>query len=489
MNNGTYSNKPRTHLYFVADILENLPDMVTFQPAGTAFQNKTNSPVTVNTVAYQPGEVMLADGQIQFYNGDTSQAVAAATNPLTMKSYFIAQGRSQVDDVAALPERPFWQSEKIPTNAPTTVNARLCQMDRNCAWVIGVPNAATSGNVNVVDNTTYGMTVAYQGHWAYRLNARNNPAVFPSFTVEGTWTELGIATTANQRDYIIQNMVYSINRHSQLWGALESEPIVALAIKANAGAGTQLSALLPGVVIPVAYKNGNTALPVNLTITNGIYRAIQAAITAGTVLATDRVVVANPSTAGNGTHASAQILLIALDRQLVATDRVRFVKYRIEVGLNEGFSSTVAHSKSSTDFEGYGLPRHVKLDYETYAELNKAWTVQLPSGNAFQYASDIVLTRPYLLVDIEWKATRESSTGHDTAETQLITLAVPCCDMTLRQDWEDFLNGFMADMPNTFFGGPAATDVKTFDFDAGGTNPCNASWLAPFKEVPDVPVP
>jgi hypothetical protein len=56
--------------------------------------------------------------------------------------------------------------------------------------------------------------------------------------------------------------------------------------------------------------------------------------------------------------------------------------------------------------------------------------------------------------------------------------------MDLRLDWQDFLNGFVSDMTNTFFSGPAATDVKTFDFDADGTNPCASGNLNPFKEVP-----
>jgi hypothetical protein len=257
-----------------------------------------------------------------------------------------------------------------------------------------------------------------------------------------------------------------------------------LAIKTNSGAGTQLSALTPGVVIPVAYKFGNTAQPVNLTITNGIYKAILAAIASGKVAATDRVVVANPTTAGNGTHSAAQILVLALDRRLVDTDRVRFVKHRIEIGLTEGFTGFVANNKVSTDFEGFGLPRHVLLDYQEYAELNKAFRVQLPSGNAFQYAVDIVNTRPYLLVDMEWTTTRDSSAAELTTETELITLAIPCCDMELRADWQAFFNGFMASLPNCRFKGSSADTSKSFDLQAGGTNPCNTSWLAPFKEVP-----
>lgn len=488
-NNSTQSNKPVTHTYFVEDIKSALPNSATFQPATTEFINETNAAVTVNTVAYQPGAPMIAPGQIQFYNGDNNQAVAAATNPNTMQTFFIAQGRDTSLDTASLQDRPFEQSEKIPTNARIRLKARLCDMDSNDAAVIGVPNATTGGNINVLDNNSYGLTVAYRGVFAYKLNARNNPAYFPNFVVEGTWTELGIPLVVDQRDYIVQNLAYSVNRASRLWGQLESEPVIALAIKANAGAGVQLSAITVGTVLTIAYKDGNTALPINVTVTNGIWNAIQNAIASGKVLATDRIVIANPLTAGDTTHASAQILLIALDRKIVDTDRVPQVKYRIEVGLSEGFTTGVAVTNHVSDpFEGFGLPRHVELDYQSYAELNKQYRVQAPSGNAFQYPTDIKTYRPYLLVDLEWQVDREASTGAETPETGLITLAIPCCDMELRADWQAFLNGFVGAMPNAFFEGPAAATAKTFNFAAGGTNPCNAAYAAPFKEVPPATV-
>lgn len=488
MNNGTYSNKPQPRTYFVSDVLANLPNSAAYVPAGTAFINETNAPVTVNTVVYQPGLPMIANGQIQFYSGDDSTAVDAATDPTTIQSFFIAQGRDESLDTNSLGDRPFEQSELIATDSKLKIRPRLCQIDRNSAWVIGAPNASASGNINPLDNTTYGLTVAYRGHWAYRMNGRNTPAYFPQYEVEGTWVELGIAAVADQRDYIVQGLAYNINRSSRLFGQLETEPVFALALEA-AGAGVALNTIVVGQVLTIAYKNGNTALPVQVTVTNGIFQAIQAAIASGQVLGTDTIVIANPSsipggTSGNGTFNAAQLLLIALDRIIVDTDRKMQVKYRIEVGANEGFNVTVNSQRVSTNFEGFGLGRHVQLDYEEYAELNKKWRVQAPSGNAFQFPSDVNQNRAYLLVDIEGYRIQEGSTGNDTAQPYLITLAIPCCDSGLRTAWNTFLNGFFGNMPSAYFEGdaPEVVDAKTIDITTATTPaPCDVAFDNPFK--------
>lgn len=479
MNNGTYSNKPQPHTYFVSDVIANLPDTTALQPAGTAFINGTNAAVTVNTVAYQPSTPMIAPGQVQVYNGDTSVAVDASTDPTTMQSFFIAQGRDTSNDVSALQARPFEQSKLISTSAPLKIKPRLCQVDVNNAFIIS--------NIVANDNVEYNMTIAYRGKFAYKLNARNAPASFPAYTVEGTWTQLGISAAADQLDYVVQGLAYNINRTSQVFSALTSEPIFAIALE-DAGSGVALSTIAVGDVLTVAYKNGNTALPVQVTVTNGIYGSIQALIASSQAAGTDTIVIANPSdnggTSGTGATDAEKFAVIALDRPLAFTDREPSVKYRIEVACNEGFNVTVNVDKVSANFEGFGLGRQVQLDYASYAELNKQFRVQAPSGNAIQYPTDISLNRAYLLIDIEGYEIQEGSTGNNTPQPFLITIAVPCCDADARAAWDALLNGFFASMPNAYFEGSGAEVVSSKEVAllVGDTAaPCASSLANPFK--------
>jgi hypothetical protein len=480
MNNGFLSSKAQTRTYFTGAYSGDFSGTV-LQPLGTKYHNDTNAAITVNTVGYQPSEIMLENNQIGIYN-QNELAIDATTTAAQLASFFIAQKRNTLLDGSSLPSRPAEKSEMIPVNAKMQVSARMCAVDINNSWVIGVDNAGTTGKINTNENTVYGITIAHKGQWANRMNARNNAATFPQFEVEGTWAELGIALEVDRRDYIAQNLVYMINRESRLWNQLESQPVVAIAVDNTtvaAGAIVTLNSLVVGDVITIAYKNGNTAEPINLTITNGIYQAIQTAITNGVISNTAVIIPANPSTAGDTTYNVDQIFMLALDRGIVETDRKISVKYRFTPGLTEGFTNFVSVLEGSKPFEGIGLPRQIRLDYEEYAELNKAWRVQNPSGNAFQYPQDIIPTYAYTVIQIEWLQDQQGTNSYFGGQPELITIAIPCCDGASLTAWEDLLNGFFKALPNCRFFGSHLDAAGDFDI-TGVTTPCTASLGTPF---------
>lgn len=482
MNNGTISQKPSTRTYFVSGVGSAFPAAAVFQPINTAYYNETNATVTVNTVVYQPSQIMLSIGQVQVYN-QNDQAITSATTVASVSSFWFAQKRDTSLDTSSLPSRPAETSEKIPVNATIEISAKVCAIDINNTWVIGARTALAAKLINTNENTIYGLTLAHKGQWANRMNARNNAATFPQFEVADTWANLGIAAVVDRRDYIVQNLVYNVNRESRLWNQLESQPVIALALDNTIAAGglPTLGSLVVGQVVTIAYKNGNTAEPIQFTVTNGIYQAIQAAIATTHVVAGAVIVPANPSTAGGTSRNCDQIFLIDLDRGIVETDRARNIKYRVQPGLSEGFNSFVLLEETSKPFEGYGLSRHVRLDYEEYAELNKAWRVQNPSGNAFQYPQDIVNTRAYTIINIEWSLLQEGSNSYLGIQPQLITIAIPCCDSATVTAWQTLLNGFFKNLPNCrFIGSHINSTTGNFEF-AGVTAPCGVAFDNPFK--------
>lgn len=478
MNNGiNVSNKPQVRTYFTSKTAAELPNGAAYVPVTTSFINKTNSPVTVNTVSYQPGQAMIANGQIVVYN-QNGQAVTSATSGTSVRGFFFAQGRDTSNDTPVLGDRPFEQSEIIPADAAIRIRYGTCSIDKNSAWVIGAETGAPNGQIPTNENSRYSLTIAYRGHFAYKLNARNNPATFPGFEVVGTWTQLGLATATERRDYIVQNLGYNVNRMSRLWLINTSDPAFAISVSSTSGVGTQLSAITVGSDLVIAYRNGNTALPITVHITNAIFESIAAAIASGKVAGTSTVVPQNTSTAG--TDEADQLLIIALDRPIVDTDRERFVKNRLDIGLNEGFAVNTACDKVCDPFEGYGLGRHVLLDYQEYAELNKKWRVQNPSGNAFQFPADMFTNRAYFLLDIEYYSVSTTNAEELTAHPKLITLAFPCCDATMRTSWEGLLNGFFATLPNCKFEGANMTSATSIDITPSST-PCSSGKEAPFK--------
>jgi len=390
---------------------------------------------------------------------------------------YIAQGRDTSGDTPVMNPRPFEISEFIPADAKIKVHARGCELGKNTTYVIGA-NLGTASAINLIDNVEYSLIISYRGSLVRRLQGRNFSVSRPSVLIDGTFAQLGLGTDAAKLDYIVSNLVHQTNKESVIYPGLgqANNPIVALGLgQSTAATGVALSTITVGQVLVVGTLGAGN--PVSVKVTNALYASIQAAIASGTVDGGDKVIPVNIDAL---TGEVEKFIIMALDRDLVDTDREPIMKYRLDIALNDGFAPNVAISEVVKKQEDVGNPRQVQLQYADYAELNKQFRVQPPSGNAFLYPTDVDPTKAYMLIDIEWLLEDESTISHGTSQPLFYTIAIPCCEGDIVDAWGDKLNDVFGPAPNVRFRGPHAVTASRFNLP---TTSCSASYAAPYKTI------
>lgn len=480
------NNQPLVRRYYTSAPSTSFANAV-MQPDNTLLANDTNNAIIVNTVSYNPQEIMLEPGQVQIFdvtpNGQPEAILG--TGPTGVEAFKIVQRRDDSADSAILSPRPLEISYAIPTKAPMRLVTRNCRIDKNASWVIGA-NDGTPGALIPVENNEYTMALTFRGNIAQQLNARNHNSIRPTMPVDTTFTQLGLATVVEQRDYIMQGLAYNANRYSRVFPGSGSQPYVVFAVESNpSGSNTALSSIVPGSSVPFLYQNGNTSHPVSVTFTNGMYEAVVDAIASTHFAGTDEIIPVSPASIGSNFNGGAvdKLLIIALDRVNAHFDYKKQTKYNMRIGMFGG-NVNLNVSQISTPLEMIGDFRNMYLDYRRYAELNKKYFVQEPHEMAIQYDLDFDRNTPYFTIELEWMNYR-ASTGQMNGEfPHLETIAIPCCDEALRTAWEGLLNNFFTQLPNLSV--DPSSDLydaatNTFNLDAVASVPCDAIYQNPFS--------
>lgn len=328
------------------------------------------------------GNVNLTNGQIGVISADLGGSVAPYTfvdaTPTLAEAPVIqfVQGTSASASVAnsqgsatyPLWARPFEYTNRIDgRNKGIRVTKQAFRPATHSVWTIGAIDGATSGAINVLDETKYSININYRG---YRLEETYSSEQSASLRSTITTPDFTALATAEPLDWIVSHFVYDINRNSEYFqlGARwqGSDPIVAFGVgvalsgPGGTAAGTEIATLTAGSSLNVFVYGGVTR---TITLTAEMVASIQAAATASSFTHIMTIDLANAGTTTGGT--ATGIMLMALDSRLAYVDYIPHVKIRLRVNVPAGFDySTVAVTERVAADEGQGYGRVLDLLYK-----------------------------------------------------------------------------------------------------------------------------
>lgn len=316
------------------------------------------------------GNCNLADGQLGVYNADTNAALTAGDSKTDAPNIFIAQGTGNngTGNYLNFP-RIFERSQTINGNNIIAYRGKSYAAPVSEAWAIG----ATTGNgdaINLADGNRYSLRIGFRNR---RQEERVSTSAVANITVNLTADFDAISGTndAAKTDYIVQNLVSKVNKHSRL----SSNPrgrlnLVAFAIDSAATTATSGSVAISGITAGTTTING-------ITITSEMEAALDAiaADSDTDVTSSSLVVPVDLRTAGNSipTATTDMIAIIGLDSLTVNNspneDRVLETAMRIDVGLGGDFGNNVGSYNSQDVSQGSGIARKWRIKYrETMAQ-------------------------------------------------------------------------------------------------------------------------
>lgn len=412
------------------------------------------------TDVYQPGEIVLEDGQLGFYNAVTNRAIGSSDTVSTASSIYLAQGRNPLNDSDALPVRRVEKTTNISPIYGVEFAGEVCAVPTNSAVVIGASNAGSTGKVNVTNETSYQIVGKITGR---RTNAMNgNNASFRAEFTTPDYTALSY-TTNNSRDHLLQNIAYdALTRGRNLQTLNYSNPLFVFALDtANTASVAVTTTTLTTVGTKVIIGYTNRGYAIYCVITESIAKSFANMISEGTLTGTEGVVpicltaeavtAGGEGIAGSGATTVDRLVLLANDTKRAFRDSVPQVKETLNVGLPTGFNAGVAKVYGSDAFEGKGLAHQWQLFYEKGDAFKFDSTLERFDGTWMGYSSDIVPNTKYAAYIISYNTPNYVSNGTLSYAPERAILLVPCCEETLKNSIEAVLNPYFASSANTAF--------------------------------------
>lgn len=274
--------------------------------------------------------------------------------------------------------RPYERTNPINGKGTVRVTKQAYREPTHSVYVVG-NTVGSTGEINVLDETTYSLSVALRGRRIQESHSIQEASVLHASVTSPNFTDLGY-TDAQAVDWITTYMAWNINRNSQLLNLNTrfpaNWPVLALlvntvgatgtAIGGNAG-GAPSTALAAGDVLPVL--NTDTGLR-NITLTEALASSIKNAAVAASGDAIGNVTwtieTIDLAEAGEVTLSRGEILMIiGLDERTAYVDYIPEVKTRVQVGLTAGFDfDTVQNLEAEFADEGQGQYRPLDLLYK-----------------------------------------------------------------------------------------------------------------------------
>lgn len=409
------------------------------------------------------GKTSLAAGQLGIFNADTNEAIATTATVANTPNIFIAQGRDMSQDKSPLPKRPVEKTTVISPVHGVEFGGDVCAVPLNSAYIIGADHAANSGHVNISDEETYKIIVGFRGRRSRMING------IKLSTLEGTFTApdysvLGLSAV-DARDHLLQNLGYNLLvQSSSQFNIMEKNPLVVFGLDSDNVATSSVTTLdltTPGTTVVVGYtKAGN---PLALDITDSMAATFAKMIADGEIVGTEGVVpfslnatsaaAGGLGIAGQGTSNVDRLVIVANDAKEAFRDSVPQVKENLTVTIPEGFDVTVYSNQVSGGFEGKGTSRQWQLFYERGAAFKFDSTLERFDGKWIGYSSDIEPNTYYSAYIISYNTPNYVSNGTLSYAPERAILLVPCCEETLKNSIETYLNAYLGSSANTSFTG------------------------------------
>lgn len=364
------------------------------------------------------GNVNLADGQFGWVAQSTFGSVAPNAfmdaTPTIAENPVIAlfQGTSASSNVAGstatypLWVRPYERTQSI--NGKTNnvkVTKQAFRGAKHSAWAVGAISSASTGMINVLDETEYRLHISFKSRrFDEQLSTNNQVAGLSLSVVTPDFTTLS-STYPVPTDWIVSKFVYEINRNSSAFLLSNrfqgNDPVIAIAAglalsgPSGAAAGTAISGIAVGDTFSVFTYNGILR---NITITQELLDTLTelSSDTGFTHIFTTTLSEAGTTTGGTATG----FFIIGLDAKLAYVDRIPQMKTRLRVGLKAGFNyQTVNNVESVYPDEGQGYARPLDLLYQA-TQGQRKYTQRHVIDPVMNFPSPIDLNLQYVTYNI-----------------------------------------------------------------------------------------
>lgn len=375
------------------------------------------------------GNVSLANGQLGFVSASHWGTVAMnnftdATPTLAEAPVIsIYQGTAASASVATatathpLSVRSFEKTQDIDgRNKGILVTKQAFRGAKNNIWTVGVISSATTGEVNVLDETEYRLTVAFSSRRKdEHLSTGNQVASLPLTLTTPNFTDLGTSDVL-ARDYIMTHFGYQINTNSAAFLRSNrfqgSDPVVAFAVGiANSGpggaaAGTAIAGITAGDTLAVVTIDG---VDRSIVVTQEILDSLNAASAASSFTHIFKIDTANAGSATGGT--ATGLFIMGWDETLAYVDRIPQRKVRLRVALRAGFDYlTVNNTESVNPDEGQGYSRQLELLYQE-TQGQRKYSQRHVEDPVINYPSPIVDGQTYVVYNIIHSKNEQISTA------------------------------------------------------------------------------
>jgi len=414
------------------------------------------------------GASNLSDGQVSLFNaspvnpGSGAVAYLESLNHTTTYDTVatapwiqIYQGTNGSADLYSNPNnsplwnRPYEASQIIKGENNLLVTKQDPVNPTKSTWVVGTED----GEITALDDTEYTISVAFRGRGQDEMfspeatNHINASVLTPNFTA---------LSTAEPVDYIIQHMVYELNRNSRALAMNRTRyrgnaPFIAFAVmsQGSPSGGDVISGLSAGTPIDVVSTDTWGQLAYNPDAQDvAAITAAAAQYTSNTTGA--HILDVDLSTAGTATGGVADsIIILALDRELAFEDRIPQVKTRLDIGLKRGFDfNTVDYVEQSQASEGQGQGRWLDLWYKATHGQRK-YNLDHTQDPVIEFASPIDVDDAYFQYTILHEDIQQVDTGNIVSSPLKEILLVPDANTTLETAIDNILGAWVTSANGT----------------------------------------
>ena len=405
------------------------------------------------------GNVNLSNGQLGIVSMSPYGTVALNTfidaSPTFAEAPVIAiyQGteysQNVVGSTATYPlwVRPFEKTQDIDgRNNNIIVTKQAFAAGSHNVWVVGNISGATTGAINVLNETEYRLNVGFRSRRYDEMMATQVQTA--NLTVGVTTPDWAVGFADDlKRDYIVTNLGYQVNRNSKAFLSSSryrnTAHVVAFAVGTDATAGTTISSLTAGTALAVFNYKGIVR---SITLTQEMVTSLQTAATASGFTRVYTIDLANAGSTTGGTVTG--LFLMALDHTPVYEDWIPQVKVALQVGLPSGFNVTTVQNKSYVNAaEGQGYGRQLDLWYKNTAGQRK-YTQKHTTDPVINFPSPVDTAITYSTYIIHHGTTSNPDINSIIYAPKREVVLIPTTNTILIGSFESVMNLWLASTGN-----------------------------------------
>lgn len=426
------ANKRATESFLVAGT-----DTTTMPSSGTLNNTTTGA---VNLASGQLGIVSLSPFGTVAMNAFVDATPTIDEAPVIGLFQGTAASASPSTASATFPlwVRPYRRTNPIDGQHTVRVTKQLYRDPEHSLWAIGKP-IASAGEVNVLDETEYAITVSYRGYRVEEMYSSESAASTRASVTTPNFTATPAIT--HPVDWILSYLGWNINRQSQtlsIPGRFQGNaPVVAMAVTDTA-AGTLISGITVGSYLPLV----NTAFGTRgLTVTQAQLDSINAAATATGFTHILTIDLANAGVITGG--AAEGLWIMGMDGILSYVDYVPFVKTKVVVGLPRGFDTTTVYSDEvAFADEGEGLGRVLDLWFKE-TEGQREYSLRHTMDPVITFASPFDVAQKYAVYNIMHGKLSHPDVKSSIYAPYLEVIAIPSTNTTLISTFDTVMNNWL----------------------------------------------